>query len=484
MIMRNENEAGRVLFIHSVVCFCFIALAAFYFSVGFPAQPAIEPGCIATAALVLWILGSWYAVTGYGFDLYLIFIVATAGFNCGQIFLQIFGLNSNGLLQSKFSDTTLWQTILFICVALSTLHFGALWKLFFKSSVNPNWPAQRRHPPARPELLKVGLFLTLVSLVPTYLVVRNLIEVVRSSGYFGIYQQVDQIGFDNSLSLIASFFVPGLLFTLAGAKHKPALRRLATAGLILHALIFTIMGRRGDGAETLLSFAFVRHYCIAPIQKRILIPAMLFFLIVVFPLIAAVRNLNLDRRADLSVLAKAYQTIEHPEAAAVSEMGGSMQAISYTIDLVPTLRPYDLGASYYYSLLSVVPNFFWKLHPSVARGSPSIWLVKTVEPDIAEKGGGLGFSYLAEAYLNFGWWGAPIFLFIFGYAVCWFTDWSEFSGDPSRIAMAASFFASLLTFARADSQSVVRPFIWYALLPYVMVKLFEAFTKPASRLID
>ena len=42
------------------------------------------------------------------------------------------------------------------------------------------------------------------------------------------------------------------------------------------------------------------------------------------------------------------------------------------------------------------------MHPSVAHGQPSDWLIETVNPYLAERGLGLGFSFIAEAYMNFG----------------------------------------------------------------------------------
>jgi len=469
---------NRYLFWHSLIVSALIIITGSYFTFGWRVDTLITPACWVTVALVTWILLSWIHLTHDIFDLYFMFLLATVSFNSGQIFLQIFDLNLGGLLNNKFVPTLLWETILFINLSLACIHLGALAKL--SQSDENVW--NRRMLPAPFALLQVGLALVAVSLIPTLLIIRELVDVVRKSGYFGIYQRVDQIGFANALAILAAFFVPGLLFTLAGSLRFPRLRRWTEIALISHAVIFLALGRRGDGAETLITYTIVRNYCIEPIKKTILIPAGIFLIVIVFPLLAVVRNVSLDDRADLGLMLKAYQSIDNPAAAALSEMGGSMQSISYTIDLVPRIRPFDLGGSYFYAALSVVPNFFWKLHPSVTHGSPSVWLVNTVEPDIAEKRGGIGFSYIAEAFLNFGWWGSPILLAAFGYWICGLVKWSQFTGSPARIAMVASFFSSLLTFTRADSQSVVRPLFWYALAPYLLVRYLEKRERSQPRL--
>lgn len=403
------------------------------------------------------------------FDLYTLFITSTVAFNCGQIFLQIFGFNLDGLLAGRFSANTLFETVLFVNIALAVIHLGAILKLKGLTKIAEPGHALK----APPELFHVGFVLVVISILPTLIVLNGLIDVVRSSGYFGLYEREDLIGFDNVYTLISQFFVPGILMMIAGAKDKIQYRMFSEIGLIVYAIIFMILGRRGDGGQILISYCMVRHTCIKPIPKKIVLPIAILIFGVVFPILAVVRNFNLDSRTDISVMLSALDSIENPFATALGEMGGSMQSISYTMDLVPKSRAYDYGASYFYSIFSLVPNLFWSLHPSIARGSPSIWLVKEVDPIIASMGGGIGFSYIAEAYLNFGWWGGPFLLFLIGYLVSALVRWSQFYGDPVRIAIAASFFGSILTFARADSQSVIRPLVWYSLLPYLAVILLQ-----------
>ncbi|MBC7690634.1 MAG: O-antigen polysaccharide polymerase Wzy [Methylotenera sp.] len=467
----------RIIFFQSLILSSVLLLCAYYFLFGVKTEPLLVPLCALTSMVFIWTIASWNRVTGQFFDLYTIFMLGTGAFNCGQIFLEIAGLNPKGLLFGKFSEATLFETVLFILLGLASIHFGAL--LRFRTSEKPGSIPRTGCPP--PELLTVGVLLTAIAFIPTLLVLREMIEIVRVSGYFGLYGREDQIGMDNLQTLISNLFLPGLLFILAASREKKFFRVAAQLTLLVYGTIFIILGRRGDGAEALLSWVIVRHYCITPIKRSVMLAMASIMLIVIFPLIASVRNIDLGERGNLSMLVQAYQGIDNPATAAIAEMGGSMQAISHTLELVPKTRDYDWGASYYYAALSVFPNLFWKIHPSVARGSPSVWLVNTVEPDIAELGGGLGYSYLAEAYFNFGWWGGALMLMAIGYALSSLVSWSQFSGDPVKIATAVAFFSSLLGFVRADSQSVIRPLFWYSLMPYLLVKILQSGNKITSR---
>ncbi|MBC7386859.1 MAG: O-antigen polysaccharide polymerase Wzy [Cryobacterium sp.] len=457
------------LFVQTLICGLLALFCAYFFLFAPPAKDLIYPLCCLTSALFLWTLVSWIRSSGHSFDLYTIFILATASFNGGQIFLEVFNLNSRGLLFGRFGETTLLETVLFVAVALASIHLGALFRLSKQEFIDSAGFLTR--PPTA--LLQVGLLLLGLSVVPTFIVLKQMVDIVRTSGYFALYTRVDQIGIDNILTLISNFFVPGILFTMAGSYGKNKFLLATHFGIIVYGFLLIFLGRRGDGTEALVAYLVVYHYCVKPVHKKTVFAAAGIMLIVVFPLIAAIRNVDLSDRGDIGMMVGAYQAIDNPAVAVVSEMGGSMQAISHTIDLVPKFRPYDLGASYLYAALSVFPNLFWSIHPSVARGSPSVWLVRTVEPDIAALGGGLGYTYIAEAYFNFGWWGGPFALFLVGYALSSLVCWSQFSGDVLKIAAASTFFASLIGFARADSQSIIRPLFWYTLFPYLLVKWVE-----------
>ncbi len=133
---------------------------------------------------------------------------------------------------------------------------------------------------------------------------------------------------------------------------------------------------------------------------------------------------------------------------------------------MPGLREYDLGLSYAYALLTVVPNAFWDIHPTIAHGLAGTWLTNLTEPVLARMGGGIGYSFMAEVYLNFGWFGVGALIligFLFARLVLWATEVDSLS----RMAGLASFTSSFLFFVRSESGAVLRPLFWYALVPYL-----------------
>jgi O-antigen polysaccharide polymerase Wzy len=94
-------------------------------------------------------------------------------------------------------------------------------------------------------------------------------------------------------------------------------------------------------------------------------------------------------------------------------------------------------------------------------------------PDSHRGGGSYGYSFIAEAYLNFGW-AAPIFLFFLGAIYGRLMRWTLNGNDPTKMAIMGIFLSSVLFFARSSLMNVVRPLCWYALIPYFFVILLDS----------
>jgi hypothetical protein len=189
-------------------------------------------------------------------------------------------------------------------------------------------------------------------------------------------------------------------------------------------------------------------------------------LAVVFPFVRATRGLTAAERATTSL----SEAVDGPFfVASVEEMGSSIESVAYTVELVPSYRTYDLGVGFAYALFTVVPSLFWSRHPSTARGTPSMWLTQTVDPYTADEGGNLGFSFVADAYLNFGAPGVPLFALLMGFAIGRLSRWAE--GSAARLATVATFIPYLLFSARAEMDILPRPLVWYAFCPYALYLL-------------
>lgn len=462
--------------VQSCVIIFLILSFSFYEDSFLQPDTLIYPSSCFLFGLAVWVFLSWYVVTKSLFSPYSLFFLSALLFNGGQIILEVFNLNEKGILEGEFSSTTILSTIFLIVIGLSLFHLGALISALkiHVDSIEVS-PQQKEYNNIRrdKEISLVGWFFFSISFLPSLLILQNSMSIVLSGGYFAIYQQNEATSFDSAPAVLAGFLVPSAMFILAGSGNNFKEQYLACILILIYAMSYFFLGQRNVAVMPLLSFAWLWHKLIRPISKVFLGSVGTFLILFVFPLVGASRNSAGQDRLSIDSLLNTFTSINNPLIAVFSEMGGSMNTIAYTIELVPIVREFQWGAEYLYALLTLVPNLFWKLHPTVARGVPGRWLTWAVKPEFSARGGGLGYSFIAEAYLNFGWFGAPIALGVLGFLFAKLVLWTETSREPARMAMLASFTSSFLFYARAESALMVRPLIWYSLIPFCCVLLLR-----------
>lgn len=438
--------------------------ASFYL----PSASWIYPMCALMLILAIWHLWSWRFVNGSMFDPYAFFLIAALIFNGGHPILEVFGLNRNGILYDRFDSDLLLQTIYLVNLCLAGFHFGALLSFWFVEHYHQTRPNTSPSLDARAVRI-VGWILLAISIGPAISNYLSQIQIVSNSGYFALYQQESSTGVRASGRILANFLIPAIFFLLVGSNGRP-LERYASLALIMgNAAVLFYLGMRSDAVMPLLFYGWLWHRSVRRIPAGLMMAVALLMIGVVFPLIGQTRNSNIEDRFSINYMVDTLVSLENPLVASLTEMGGSMQTVAYTIMLVPSERPFDQGASYFFSLLTLFPNLFWDIHPTIARGLPSDWLTWQINPWLARQGGGLGFSFVAEAFFNFGWYGSALAMIVTGFLFGWLILWSSRSNDPARMAMVAVLFSFALFWVRQESTMVIRPLVWYALGPYLLI---------------
>lgn len=449
-----------------------MSLIAVFFSV-FEQHPErfIYPVCVFLLILFAWTLWSWRALTGNLFDPYILFMISAFAFNAGLALLEVFHLNEGGIFIGLFSRKTVLETLLLVSIGLTAFHSGALIAVLLRDrKAEPGEATQKQVQDGRP-LRQVGWGLICIAAIPTVLLLRQSISAVISSGYIGLFQQQSSTGFGAWLSVLSAFLVPGSLFLLAGSKGGKSGIFGSLSIMLLYCAVLTFLGTRAGIILPLVAYFWLWHRVIHKIPKVALISVAILLIVIIIPTLGAIRSTTGLERRSWSAYVDTYKTVKNPAVAGLSQMGASMQTVSYTIDMVPNIRGYDMGLGYGYALLTVLPNIFWSVHPTITRGIAADWLARRVEPYTAKLGGGIGYSFIAEAYLNFGWWGATIVLALMGFLFCRLVLWADRPGDIARLALVASFISFFLFFPRSETAAVVRALVWYSALPYLAVRL-------------
>lgn len=480
----------------------------------FQPESLIYPCCCWILTLSIWSLGSWFWVTRKLFDPYTIFLVSAILFNAGQALLEVFHLNRFGILRGQFSAATLSDTLFFITFGLSSFHLGALLSLVARNSItalsNLSQPFKRDGSSSRkrrslhlnpsPTLFQdtaepsldhsssrtvrnaqpldtssgavwIGWGLASISVLPSIYVFLQSLQVVLTRGYEGLYQGEQETSAGALPAVIGEFLIPAAVFLLAGSAVKGSsvyskrARNIALALMILYVLSRLLLGQRRKVGSAAAALVWLWHEWVIKLPATVVIGCAIA-LALIFPIVAASRNLAGQQGTSLDALQSQLYGDSNPLVSMLTEMGGTMMTTAHTINLVPSARPFQMGADYGYALLTLVPNFFWKLHPTIERGLAGSWLTWAIDPEFASRSGGYGYSFIAEAYLNFGWVGGPIALGIIGFLYTSLVLWAINSKSPVRIALIATFSVYFPFYARSEAALHVRALVWYAVMPY------------------
>jgi oligosaccharide repeat unit polymerase len=478
----------------------------------FQPESLIYPCCCGILMLSLWFLGSWFWLTRRLFEPYTIFLASAILFNAGQALLEVFHLNRFGLLRGQFSAATLSDTLFFIAFGLSAFHLGALLSLVacrstaalsslrqpFKrdgrrkrrsmgmqrSQISPqnsarsplDQPSQPQEGSAKlldtsPGTVWIGWGLASISLLPSIYVFLQSLQVVLTRGYEGLYQGEQETSAGALPGVIGEFLIPAAVFLLAGSSVKDSsvyskrTRSIALGLMLFYILSRLLLGQRRKVGSAASALVWLWHEWVAKLPVTVVLGCAIA-LALIFPIVAASRNLAGQQGTSLDALQSQLYGDSNPLVNMLTEMGGTMMTTAHTINLVPSARPFQMGADYGYALLTLVPNFSGKLHPTIERGLAGSWLTWAIDPEFASRGGGYGYSFIAEAYLNFGWVGGPVALGFIGFLYASLTLWAINARSPARIALIATFSVYFPFYARSEAALHVRALVWYAVAPY------------------
>jgi hypothetical protein len=489
--------------------FAIFSLALLKTTTYFQPEALIYPCCCGLLMLSTWFLGSWFWLTRRLFDPYTIFLISAILFNAGQALLEVFHLNPLGLLKGEFSAATLSNTLFFVAFGLSAFHLGALLSLAVCNGLTalsslgkpfhrythtkrgtlrspilvPGMTEPTLDKPVRlrtrltqlldtaPGTVWIGWGLASISLLPSIFVFLKSLQVVLSQGYQGLYQGEQDTSAAALPGVIGEFLIPASVFLLTGSTtqnssvYSKQTRNFALGIILLYIFSKFLLGERRKVSTAVASLVWLWHEWVAKLPVTVMMGCVIA-LALVFPVVAATRNLAVQQGSFGDALQSQLYGASNPIIDTLNEMGGSMMTTAHTMDLVPSSRPFQMGADYGYALLTLVPNFSSKIHPTIERGLAGSWLTWAVAPEFALRGGGYGYSFIAEAYLNFGWVGGPILLGLLGFFFTSLVLWAINSKSPARIALIATFSVYIPFYARSEAALHVRALVWYAIAPY------------------
>ncbi len=173
------------------------------------------------------------------------------------------------------------------------------------------------------------------------------------------------------------------------------------------------------------------------------------------------------------------------------ELGGTAAILGATLRFVPNSDPYRYGVTYLHALREAIPNLSFTARESdrdrflkdgasreaMIDLAPSDWLTYKLEPMKFYNGEGVGFSAIAEPYLNLGYAGVTGVFGLLGFLLGRL-DQKPLWAQPQWLVFCGAVFWPLVRTVRNDINNFTKPMVflylilglWFAALSFFRAK--------------
>jgi oligosaccharide repeat unit polymerase len=245
----------------------------------------------------------------------------------------------------------------------------------------------------------------------------------------------------------------GLCIAAAGASRQQMRIAYWYTGVLFTTLFY--LGFRGPAITAALLV-----YAVA-FKKGVRLPQWLPFaavavLLVAVPLMSIMREEPLNERSLNSSLSK-INILDGP-----AEVGESIRPLVETADLIGPGN-YRHGKTYLLAIKGILPNlaFRWQAPSteSIDDLSPNHWITAIVDPWARKNDQGIGFSGVAEPYMNFGIAGVLVYFILLALLLVRL-EWVSIRSPYTLASWALIVGPLLLASTRNDYTNVLRPVVW------------------------
>lgn len=416
------------------------------------------------AALVSYVVMLYHAFRlTESISFYFLVLFVSFPFYFGKQLLVALGLKPVRIYISSTALTvsSTWESSFFILLSLAILQLG--YCLFAKrrpSNLRVR-AEQARHTRSYYALRRASMLLVIVLSIPTLIYLLQNIQLTNSVGYGARVSDAAyrRSGIANAFGILGAIMPYALLAAFLTREKGEKWQILATC---IYSGLYMMQGSRTDVFVLALAFAYVWFLCYSKKSAA----ASLFQMGIALALLAALFSFGSFARAGFSDTG----TVSDADGSnilveAVGEAASTYSVTAKVIEMVPEQIKTANGETYLAGLLYVLPN---GLTGNAYLQSKS---VDEVFSDYLTYYGGVGSSFIAEAYFNYGVWSVFLF-FLFGVFIAILQNAVEQSyekGSYGTLFACCASFMLISFYIRSDVRTFPRYFIWNA-LPIIIVQ--------------
>lgn len=306
----------------------------------------------------------------------------------------------------------------------------------------------------RENLRKASLIVFCISVVPTAITLLRNFQITQIYGYESriVDSNLQLSGIDNAFGIIAEL-MPYALLGLNIAKRKG--ERWPIFALLIYLVCYIASGSRTQGLILLVSIAVVWTTFFSkssPMRQIVAIGIGVVTVAVLFSFVSLARAHVSSGSGGLSNV----QQETNPILDAFQEAGQTIVVLGTVMDNTPQAIPFADGSTYLAGFTYVLPN---ALTGDYYSSVPS---VDEVFQGYLTSYGGVGSSFIAEAYYNFGY-SALLVMAVYGCLLRKLQNEFQLAIADGRYYASfacVSCFAICSFYVRSDARTFLRNFVW------------------------
>ncbi len=411
-------------------------------------------------------------------SLYAIFFTFLLLFNYGACLMWALGIGlDRGLTVGTslaygsglyMTEADLVATKWYVCLGMLIFHIGAL--IFVKPKNYDVYLTSRNVDKRcievdRRAVYYAGVLITTI-ITPITLSLRiKEVIIARQFGYSALYygDVSTQSGY---VQILVYLFFPGLVALLVGSNFRKRVVWIVNVIFGVYAVLGIASGDRGNWLYSLIILIWL-YMQRDKIKVSTVIISIIFGVIGIYLLQVVTLSRNGGGLSELTMQSfyDAFKTENTPIADAFFEMGGSMRIVTIFL---------KLGAIYPYAntyLTAILGAFSTRVMEYF--GIDFVLIGDWLSQEYFGLNYGMGFSMIAEAYVNGGYVGGLIYMLILGGVIgkllCMCRDNQDMEFKPIRTFMSIASANLLMSFPRGASYLVVKNFVYGVLVILVVV---------------
>ncbi|WP_026831974.1 O-antigen polysaccharide polymerase Wzy [Exiguobacterium undae] len=440
---------------------------------------------LSKISMILWLFlfFSWIFIEKEIINFYSIFLVFIFMFYFGDFFLYIidYDFTSNRNITSGLvAESIIKISVLFLMKFLLIMHFFVIVTSYFLSK-NKSIKSDNKHQISTNMLnsLKISsVVIFMITCIPSFSILFSNIYTTFTQGYGQIFlaEEYSLGGFSNIKRFISSFFIPNLFLMLILFKDTKYIKLIISI-IIFYLGLYFLSGSRINAILIIAAFVMIKNYWYKKVEKKeyIYLMVLLITMSILLPLISELRNDLFKSSIDTDLFINMMNNLvnKNPILTNLEESGYTFLVIATVINNVGINVEYIYGLSYVNNLFMILPNVFWDVHPATSSNTDLAF------QDFLTIYGGIGSSFIAEAYYNFGKYSISTAA-IFGCIVAFVTYKIKVSAkNKNLIQFYIYIYASslILIYVRSDTVSFLRNITLYAVAPLLLGWLISKISK-------